>query len=400
MHAGSLDLTVKGMPPLEQAVWLPEVAGQGWALSDLAPPVMILREEALAHNLDAMARFCRRHGVELAPHGKTTMAPRLWQRQIEAGAWGITAANAVQARIMKWAGVHRVILANEVADRASARWLASALADPWFEIWCLVDSVAGVELIDRWLRTDQAPRPLPVLVEIGHTGGRGGCRTEAAVKEVAEAVSRASHLSLAGVEAFEGTVCSQRTPECLHLVDELLEGVGSSLSALNFDTSSVIVSAGGSAFFDRVVEKLGGRQATLVLRSGCYLTHDSGHYQHLGLDLGLRPALEIWGTVLSIPEPDLAILGFGKRDVSYDLGLPVPFAARRQGEGPSRPIEMEVFRLNDQHAYCRIPDGNPLEVGDWIGAGISHPCTAFDKWRVIPVLDDDDRLIEAIVTYF
>jgi D-serine dehydratase len=205
---------------------------------------------------------------------------------------------------------------------------------------------------------------------------------------------------LAGVEAFEGTVCSQRSPECLRLVDELLERAGSALSTLTFDTPSVIVSAGGSAFFDRVVEKLAGRGATVVLRSGCYVTHDSGHYQHLGLDLGLRPALEIWGTVLSIPEPDLAIIGFGKRDVSFDLGLPVPFAVRHEGEGPSRPIDIEIFRLNDQHAYGRIPNGTTLEVGDWIGAGISHPCTAFDKWRVIPVLNEDDRLIEAVVTYF
>ena len=106
--------------------------------------------------------------------------------------------------------------------------------------------------------------------------------------------------------------------------------------------------------------------------------------------------------VHSRPEPDLAIVGFGKRDVSYDVALPRPLCVRRRGDGATReaPAGMEVFRLNDQHAYVRVPPGDDLAVGDQLGCGLAHPCTVFDKWRSIPVVDDGYRVVGAVRTYF
>ena len=53
---------------------------------------------------------------------------------------------------------------------------------------------------------------------------------------------------------------------------------------------------------------------------------------------------------------------------------------------------LTVVELNDQHAYARIEPGLTIDVGDRVRCGMSHPCTAFDKWRHIPVLDEDDRV--------
>jgi D-serine deaminase-like pyridoxal phosphate-dependent protein len=150
-----------------------------------------------------------------------------------------------------------------------------------------------------------------------------------------------------------------------------------------------------------------------VLRSGCYLTHDSGYYAARspldGAALAgaerLRPALELWGAVLSRPEPGLAVVGFGKRDAPYDLSLPTPERVRRSGPDgrpvltPVDPGELTVTALNDQHALVAVGDV-PLAVGDWIGCGISHPCTAFDKWRLVPVVEDDGTVLEAVETCF
>jgi D-serine deaminase-like pyridoxal phosphate-dependent protein len=104
--------------------------------------------------------------------------------------------------------------------------------------------------------------------------------------------------------------------------------------------------------------------------------------------------------VHSRPEPDLAIVGFGKRDVSYDMGLPRPLTVRGRDGVVRAAAGMEVFRLNDQHAYLRVPPGDGLAVGDLVGSGLAHPCTVFDKWRSIPVVDDDYRVVSAIRTYF
>ena len=105
--------------------------------------------------------------------------------------------------------------------------------------------------------------------------------------------------------------------------------------------------------------------------------------------------------VLSRPEPELAILGFGKRDVAYDDGLPIPFEVRRRsGERVAVGQEMSILSLNDQHARVGIPGQVALGPGDLIGFHITHPCTTFDKWRLLPLVDDDCGVVGAVATYF
>jgi D-serine dehydratase len=400
--------------------WLPIAAGincgdvreASWNVlrGDLLLPILILKQSALAHNLSLMARFCRDHGVDIAPHGKTTMAPQLFARQFEAGAWAITVASVSQARIARTFGVNRILIANQVVEPVAVRWIAMELErDDTFECFCLVDSVAGVNRMTTLLAESPPSRPLRVLLEVGVVDGRAGCRSVEYALEVAAAVNDSPRLELAGVEAYEGVLSG---PED---VDRLLDQVGEVARAVAtsgwFDhLDEVLLTAGGSVFFDRVAERLTavdlGRPTRTVLRSGCYLTHDSGTYD-LVSPLGsrstaerLQPALEVWGVVLSRPEPGLAIVGLGKRDVSYDAGLPVPLFLARDGERQQVTPGWEIRQLNDQHAYLHVPLDADIEVGDLVGCGISHPCTAFDKWPLIPVIDDEYLVIDIVRTFF
>ncbi len=416
--------------------------------SDLIMPLLLLRDSALRHNARAMADWCTSAGVRLAPHGKTTMAPQLFARQLAAGAWGITAATISQAQVYRAFGVDRVLIANELTDRAGIRWLATELtADPEWECYAYVDSIAGVGLLDEALRAAAASRPLPVLVELGFPGGRTGCRSVAEALVVAAAVSQAPTLSLAGVAGFEGglgTDASQSTLDAVAAFCAQLRTLTRQLPGEPAVSSrppapgelpppgqpppgqpplgqpppgqpvqappggSWILSVGGSAYFDVVVRELTAAEEpapTVVLRSGCYLTHDHGEYATIGPDARQRgpeliPALELWAPVLSCPEPGLALACAGRRDVSFDKGLPVPLRVRRP-DGELLPADqMTVTRLDDQHAYLRLPAGAELAPGDLVCLGISHPCTTFDKWRVIPVVDDDYRVIDAVHTFF
>ena len=353
-----------------------EIGAQRYRLGDLALPLLVLRESALAHNLALMHGWCAERGLSLAPHGKTTMAPQLIRRQLDTGAWGMTAATVQQLAVMRAAGARRVILANQLVGAAEIAQFERARQG--IEVLTLVDSVAGVAALDAGVRT-----PLRVLIELG--GTRAGCRTDEQVHEVASAVAASRHLELAGIEGFEGTLGADRSPATLAAVDAFVDRMRRLVEALDLD----LVTAGGSALFDRVAERLRfDRPVRVVLRSGCYLTHDDGLYAGVS-PLPLRPALELWARVLSCPEPGLAIAGFGKRDAPYDLGLPVV----RSVSG------VEVEALNDQHAFLRDPSG-ALRVGDVVVCGISHPCTAFDKWSLIPVVDDDDMVIDAVRTLF
>jgi D-serine dehydratase len=154
-----------------------------------------------------------------------------------------------------------------------------------------------------------------------------------------------------------------------------------------------------------------GRPVQGLLRSGCYVAHDHGSYrryiaavnQRLGCSeaAGLQAALEVWTVVQSVPEPGLAILSAGKRDIGIDIEMPIPVAVCTRGATTPQPVpsHWKVSALNDQHAYLRIGDDR-LQVGDRIGLGISHPCTTFDKWRWMAVVDADYRVVDAIVTWF
>jgi D-serine dehydratase len=407
--------------PAGPPVPIRSVRARGWNVlgGEFMLPVMILKDSALRHNIELMAEYCRDHDFLLAPHGKTAMSPQLLKRQLDGGAWAVTAATMSQVRVWRAFGVERVILANELVEPASVRWVAGELRDdPEFEFYCLVDSVAEVRLLQGALEDTALERPLQVLLEVGPAGGRTGCRTPEQALEVARAVNSSRRLALAGVEAFEGVISSKTLRSTIDATDAFLRDMRALVGKLDqaghfAKAQRVLVTAGGSAFPDRVVAELGhpwalSRPVALVLRSGCYLTHDAIHYQQLSPFGGripetgpLHEALEVWGVVLSLPEPGLALIGFGKRDVPHDLELPVPRyiksgaeKIRSVGEGAS------IFALNDQHAYLRVGPGEHLRVGDLVGCGISHPCTAFDKWRLIPVVDDAYRVIDAVLTYF
>jgi len=397
--------------PAAEGVTIGAVGRMGWNLlrGDLLLPALVLKESALAHNIALMARWCEERGILHAPHGKTTMAPQLFERQLDAGAWAMTAATASQVRTYRAFGVRRILLANELVETAALRWLARELAgDPELDFYCLVDSVAAVESMTEALSGSE--RPVQVLVEIGFEGGRTGCRTIAEAVDVAAAVARSPALELVGTEGYEGIIGGDRSDSAIAAVDDFLRRLRDATVELERRDAfggreSVIVSAGGSAYFDRVAEMLGAdwsfdRAIDLVVRAGGYVTHDVGLYERSSpLARELRPALEAWGAVLSRPEPGLALVGLGKRDVSHDVDLPLPQLVQGP-DGLRKATGIAVTGLNDQHAYVRVSPDDPLGVGDLLACGISHPCTAFDKWRLIPVVDDDYTVIDAIATFF
>jgi D-serine deaminase-like pyridoxal phosphate-dependent protein len=363
-------------------------------------PLLVARASTIDRNIATMAAYAERHGLLLAPHGKTTMSPTLFAAQLAAGAWGITVATAHQARVCREHGVPRVLVANQLLDPAALAW-AAAETDAGFALYFQVDSLEGVAAA----AATTGDRPLPVLIEIGYAGGRTGCRSASSALAVARAVAASPRLALAGVTGYEGGLPD---PAAVAAFLDLLRTAAVELSGLL--PPSVIVSAGGSAWFDVVAARLPGdwlpgHQVVPVLRSGAYITHDDGYYREhtpfnrVGGEGVLDAALELWAQVISTPEPGLAIAGMGKRDAPFDEGLPVPLAVRRP-PGPAVPAGgLRVTRLMDQHAFLSV-SGLDVAPGDLVRFGISHPCTAFDKWRAIPLVDDADLVVDVLRTYF
>jgi D-serine dehydratase len=417
-----LDASQKGFPHHSSPLRRSAIGHQGWNVlrGDLPLPLAVIRRDDLQGNLAWMQGFAREHGVSMAPHGKTTMSPQLFQRQLDAGAWGLTFATVGQLRAGLAAGATRCIIANQVFRAVDLQGIADLKrANPALTVAFLVDSLAQLELIEAWYSNTRETTALDVLLEVGVEGGRTGCRSHDQALALAVRVRAGSATRLVGIECYEGLGATGQSGPDTAYAEALMKRVRDIALACDtqqlFEADEILLTAGGSAIFDLVADQLVlklSRPVQGLLRSGCYVTHDHGTYRRMmgavaarmGCGHGLHAAMEVWAAVQSCPEPGLVILSVGKRDISYDLELPIPmgFVARGQREISTVPHDWKIAGMNDQHAYLRGTgeQHQALRVGDLVVLGISHPCTTFDKWRWMPVVDTDYNVCDAIVTCF
>ncbi|WP_240746539.1 alanine racemase [Cryptosporangium phraense] len=364
-------------------------------LATLPTPLVTLDAGALNSNAAALTGWAGRVGVDLAPHGKTTMAPSLWRAQLDDGAWGITVATPWQLAVALSEGVPCVLAAYPVLVPAVLRRLGqprSARVLVWAD---------GVDVVEAMApHVAGAAQPIDVLVDFGASGGRTGARTIEAAVATARAVAATPGLRLAGVAGYEGVLAHDASAESLATIRAYLEQLAALHTALgDLYDGEAIVTAGGSAYFDLVADVLAPLHdppaTRVVVRAGAYLAHDDGFYRGISPSNrasgpGFRAALHGWVRVISRPEPGLALADGGKRDLPFDEGLPEVQAVRRSGAGPAEAVTgAEVTALADQHTFVRLTgDAENLRVGDVLRLGLSHPCTTFDKWGLLPVLDD------------
>ncbi|MGI4984223.1 MAG: amino acid deaminase [Janthinobacterium lividum] len=463
-----------GDTPRVEGMRASDIAAQGWELlrEDVSLPVAVLRESRIEHNLRWMQTFIDRYGVKLAPHGKTTMSPALFQRQLAHGAWGITLATAPQVAAAFAHGIRRVLMANQLVGRANMAIIAdlqardeasrrqsgpdanadaksdadsdaglnagsNAGSNPAFDFCCIVDSAANVDALGAYFLS--RGQRLKVLIEYGVMGGRTGVRDDAQEAHVLAAIRRwPDSLALVGVELYEGVL---REEAEIRAFLARVRGCAQRIAdARGFAVRRPILSGAGSAWYDVVAEEFtagdASRQFDVILRPGCYLTHDVGIYRQANeriqadnpvareMRRSLLPALQVWAYVQSVPEPGRAIIALGKRDAAFDAGFPTaslhyrpltgqpaaaPEGAPRAGSdagsaavAPPAPVPSgwEITTMFDQHAFLSMPADTDLQVGDMIGFEISHPCLTFDKWRNLLLVDDAYRVTGAVATFF
>ncbi len=417
-----IDTSFKGFPHHSPPLRRSQIGAQGWNVlnGDLPLPLAVIKRDVMQHNLAWMQGFAKSLGLGLAPHGKTSMSPQLFRQQLDAGAWGMTFATVTQLRVGIAAGAQRCLIANQVFAEVDLQGIDDLLqSQTGLRVIFLVDSMDQLGLIEDWQQKHPTAHAFEVLLEIGVAGGRTGCRHLTQALELAGRLHANPALRLVGVECYEGLAATGHTEQDQPYARRLMELVQAVVKACDeqdlFDGDEVLVSAGGSAIFDLVASYLTpalGRRVQGLLRSGCYVTHDQGTYKRMmsavaartGCGDGLQAAMEVWARVQSCPESGLAILAVGKRDLSYDWEMPIPLAVCRRGTRSLHvaPADWKIAGLNDQHAHLRgtDPQFEALQVGDLVCLGISHPCTTFDKWRWMPLVDPDYNVCDAIVTCF
>lgn len=391
-------------------------------LSGVSLPAAVVFEAPLAHNLAWMQRFAETHGARLAPHGKTTMSPALFRRQLEAGAWGITLATAPQCRAAFTHGVARLLMANQLVGAANMVIVAE-LIEQGAEFYCVVDGIENVAQLGRFFAARGLE--LQVLIELGVPGGRCGCRDADQVDALVAAIAEQPALRLMGIEGYEGMIAGGDEVAAVRAYGERLVATVRMLHASGvLESEAPIVTASGSRWFDLIAEAFDEAELrehyTPVLRPGCYVVHDHKLYagamaevkaRQPHLQDELRPALEVFAHVQSLPEPGLAVVALGKRDIGHEPDLPLPlrlYPLVSQPAAARTPADISSWRtthIMDQHVFLAIPHDSEMgsaeiAVGDVIAFGTSHPCLTFDKWRQLLLVDEALMVKESLATCF
>lgn len=428
-----IDGKVRGMPSGVKPMTLTEVGQQGWSVpaEDLCLPILTVSDDAFAHNVATINAYAADHGLYLCAHGKTMMAPQLLARVLTGSRTvGLCAATTQQAAVMAACGAPNVFIANQVVGRANLQMLAELVREySETRFLVLVDSPESIEQLSFHTATHLGKaHSIDVLIEVGVCGGRAGVRKLAAAQELIDLLLQHSEaggrLRLAGVSTYEGAVPAGA--DAAANIDGLFELTGQVYDAaapvVPKDGQAPILSAGGSATFDLVTKAFAGRRYEVApriwLRPGVAPTFDHVVYQERleqmdersGFVMGgvvksavaaFEPALALWAAVQSILDDDTALLAAGIRDFPVDAGYPTLLAHYRRGvllAGYS-PGQHNLTKANDQHGYLPL-GGLDLRVGDVLKLGISHPCTAFDRWPILFTVDSNERVTGAVKTYF
>jgi len=394
---------------------------KGWNLlaEEVSFPIAVINENYLLNNAQWMQEFSDKSAVKLAPHGKTSMAPYLFKVQLEHGCWGISLATVPQVINASQHGVQRIILANQLVGNYHMKLIADLLLSTELEFYCFVDSLENIHTLGEYFSAKDVS--LNILIEIGVSAGRCGWRDAENISVLLDAIEQYPNLCLCGISFYEGVIHGEESES---KIKDFIKNISNLLSKTykenRFDSTNIIVTGAGSAWYDIVAKELMSNNAmqdinyTAIIRPGCYLIHDKGIYQtaqnkvtsrsQLACDISgdLISSLELWAYVHSVPEPGLAVIGLGKRDVAFDAGLPTPEYLYRPGS--QKPIKVgkscQVINIMDQHCMITFDENTSPRPGDLICFSSSHPCLTIDKWRHIGLIDENFIVKRTIETFF
>lgn len=313
-------------------------------------PVVTIDLDIMEANIRRLQAYFDKHNIASRPHIKTHKIPAIAQKQLAAGAVGITCQKLGEAAVMLDAGIEDILVTFNVLGEAKSdrlRHLARR-ARGRLSVVCDNATVAG-ELSRAF---SDAATPLRVLVECDTGLGRNGVQTPAEALALAKQIA-----DLPGLR-FDGLMTYPITPD----TGPFFEATLSKLERAGLPAT--VVSTGGTPVYQRAHEVPGVTEH----RAGTYVFNDRGTVA-AGAASWDDCAMRIRTTVVSRPTPDRAILDAGSKTLSSDLLGQQGFG--RVVEYP----EAEITKLNEEHGYVDLTAcATRPEVGEIVSVIPNHTC--------------------------
>lgn len=313
--------------------------------SEITTPALILDLDVAKRNCVSMAERFADLPASLRPHNKVHKCPNLSQMEVSAGAVGVACATVWEAQAMAEAGIDDILIANQVVHPDKVKLLASVAAE--HRITVAVDDVGNVEALEAAMAGVGAR--LEVLIEIDVGMGRAGVRAIEDALPVAEAIARAPHLELRGLQGYEGHCMIEKDHSARE--QKARAANGKLVDAADYLAGQghhcAVLSAGGTGTYSIT----GANPRINEVQAGSYLLMDVFHE---GLIPGeFEPALTVLGTVVS-QQAGTLVLDAGRKSVSADYLMP-----RLMHD-----IGGTIRSVNEEHCVVDFEGPPRLRVGD------------------------------------
>ena len=428
-----IDSKTKGINEINK-IKVKDIPNKKWNIlkENVQFPILTMKESVFKKNIKSMNNFANYNGVSLAPHCKTSMCPQILKKLNDLNYWGFSAANNQQLSMLLEMGIKKIIIANLITNKSNIINLFKLIEKYGYakKIYLCVDSTFGVNLLKELSIQYKFKHKLRILIETGFQNSRNGVRNLNSLNILTgKIIKLPSNFIFCGILFYEGAVSEKNYKKTINKVNKF---ISFSLKAFDyllknnfFSNEEIILSGGGSEYFDLIINSFQKykniKNIRLIIRPGTFIAYGHGHYLKSIENIDKRgtlfinkknikatnlfnPSLELWGHIISMQDSNRAILNFGKRDVHYDRGYPIPLSIYRKGKlfqkiNPKQ-NKYKIYKMSDHHAFLYFTNDQDIRIGDLIKLGVTHPCVTIDKWDFFYMIDEKYNVKEGLKTFF
>ncbi len=328
----------------------------------LPTPAVVIDLDIVEKNIDEMLKGAEKAHIRHRPHIKTHRSGYLAEMQVRAGCIGITAAKLGEAEAMAKAGIKDIFVAYPIIGEDKLERLFRLSGQ--IRISSAVNSYIGAEALSSYF--EKAGAKADVLIEVDGGLNRGGIKPGKDTLGFARRIRDLKGIRIRGLMYYGGLAYnSHNTEEIRTYARQERDILVETAQMLEKGGIPIETLSAGSSFTGKVPEEMEG---ITEIRSGHYIFNDCGQ-----IDVGLAEegqcALRVVSTVVSKPDAHVVIADVGTKSLTSDM------CHYRKGYGQivGHP-GLEIYALNEEHAFIRCEAENPLQIGEKIEIIPNHAC--------------------------
>lgn len=339
-------------------------------IQDIETPALLLDIDIFNENVNRIMERLKNKKVKLRPHFKTHKCTEISKILIARGAKGITCSKLSEAEVLAEAGIHDILIANQIVDPVKIERLTKLCMKS--KITVCVDCVENIYKLSEIAKKNGVL--LFCLVEFDLGMARCGVGTFEEVLELARTIKSSDNLKLEGIQAYAGhnshQTDKQKREETAKNLENKVAELKKYLSDNNIRINQVSGGSTGTSYIDA------DSDTYTELQAGSFVYMDQ---EYIRMDTGYNCALTVLSSVISVHK-DRIVTDAGAKSCSIEQGPPTV------KELPEAKIAM-----SEEHGTIKVKD-HSYKLMDKITYIPTHCCTTINLYNKMYIVKGDTVL--------